>query len=242
MSTESRTEHGYRPFPNDDGKNSRQAQLEIPMLVRAMKLPADARILEIGCGRGIALPVFDRLCGPRRLVGLDIDGELLMEAADNLREHGARAELCCGDVRRMPFEDGSFEVVIDFGTLYHIARSPAALDEIARVLAPGWCLRLRDEGLAVPLPPGPLPRPSPPGAGDAWSAPPPLGDAVGLAHEGRCGATDVYGMSCSRPVGMWFAKKTNQMSAVTMPIMTEAGRATSSGPRRQPPRSPTRRR
>jgi ubiquinone/menaquinone biosynthesis C-methylase UbiE len=28
-------------------------------------------------------------------------------------------------------------VVIDFGTLYHIARSPAALEEIARVLAPG---------------------------------------------------------------------------------------------------------
>lgn len=138
MKTESRIEHDeYRPFPNDEGKNSRQAQLEIPMLVRAMKLPAGARILEIGCGRGIALPVFDRLCSPRRLVGLDIDGELLMEAADNLREHGARAELCCGDVRRMPFDDESFDVVIDFGTLYHIARSPAALDEIARVLAPG---------------------------------------------------------------------------------------------------------
>ena len=127
----------YRPFPNDEGKNSRQAQLEIPVVVRTMQLPTGARILEVGCGRGIALPVLDRLCGPRRLVGLDIDGELLMEAADNLREQGTVAELCCGDVRRMPFDDESFDVVIDFGTLYHIARSPAALDEIARVLAPG---------------------------------------------------------------------------------------------------------
>jgi ubiquinone/menaquinone biosynthesis C-methylase UbiE len=138
MRTESSTRHAeYQPFPNDDGKNSRQAQLEVPVLVRAMRLPAEARILEIGCGRGIALPVLDRLCSPRRLVGLDIEGELLTEAADNLREHGTRAELCCGDVRRMPFDDESFDVVIDFGTLYHIARSPAALEEIARVLAPG---------------------------------------------------------------------------------------------------------
>lgn len=127
----------YRPFPNDEGKNSRQAQLEIPVVVRTMGLPSGARILEVGCGRGIALPVLDRLCAPRRLVGLDIDGELLMDAADHLREHDTRAELCCGDVRRMPFEDESFDVVIDFGTLYHIARSTAALDEIARVLAPG---------------------------------------------------------------------------------------------------------
>jgi SAM-dependent methyltransferase len=36
----------------------------------------------------------------------------------------------------MPFADGAFDVIIDFGTLYHIASSEAALDEIARVLAP----------------------------------------------------------------------------------------------------------
>jgi ubiquinone/menaquinone biosynthesis C-methylase UbiE len=138
MKTESATAQiEYRPFPNDDGKNSRQAQLEVPALVRALRLPTGARILEIGCGRGIALPVLDRLCSPRRLVGLDIDGELLTEAADNLREEGTRAELCCGDVRWMPFADEAFDLVIDFGTLYHIARSPAALDEIIRVLAPG---------------------------------------------------------------------------------------------------------
>jgi ubiquinone/menaquinone biosynthesis C-methylase UbiE len=126
----------YRPFPNEEGRNTRQAEWEVPALVRALKLPTDARILEIGCGRGVALPVLERLCSPRRLVGLDIDGELLVEAADHLREQGAEAELCCGDARRMPFADESFDVIIDFGTLYHIARSQSALDEIARVLAP----------------------------------------------------------------------------------------------------------
>lgn len=45
--------------------------------------------------------------------------------------------MCCADVRRMSFADESFDVIVDFGTLYHIARSQAAHDEIARVLAPG---------------------------------------------------------------------------------------------------------
>lgn len=127
----------YQPFPNEEGRNSRQSQLEVPALVWSMGLPTGARILEVGCGRGIALPVLDRLCRPSRLVGLDIAGELLMEAADYLQEHGTRAELCIGDVRQMPFEDEAFDVVIDFGTLYHIARPRLAADEISRVLAPG---------------------------------------------------------------------------------------------------------
>jgi len=137
MATESKLDlTEYRPFPNEQGRNTRQTRLEVPVLVRALGLPTGVRILEVGCGRGIALPVLDRLCSPRRLAGLDIDEELLAEAADNLREHGTQAELYRGDVRRMPFADEAFDVIIDFGTLYHIARSQAALDEIARVLAP----------------------------------------------------------------------------------------------------------
>lgn len=128
---------GYRPFPNEEGRNNRQSQLEIPAMVRALGIPRGSRILEVGCGRGIALPVLDRLCNPQRLVGLDVDSDLLAEAAANLREHGITAELCAADVRRMPFADGAFDVIIDFGTLYHIAKPQAASAEIARVLAPG---------------------------------------------------------------------------------------------------------
>jgi len=131
----SRTE--YQPFPNEQGRNNRQTQLEVPILVRALRLPTGARILEVGCGRGVALPVLDRLCRPQCLVGVDIDGELLTEAAGRLREEGARAELHCGDVRELPFADEAFDVVIDFGTLYHIAGADTAVGEVARVLISG---------------------------------------------------------------------------------------------------------
>jgi ubiquinone/menaquinone biosynthesis C-methylase UbiE len=97
-------------------------------------------MLEIGCGRGVALPALDRLCLPSLLVGLDVDAALLGEAHVRVRQVGVRCELVAGDVRAMPFDDGAFDVVIDFGTLFHIARSDAGLREIARVLRPGGLL------------------------------------------------------------------------------------------------------
>lgn len=127
----------YRPFPNEEGRNTRQVQLEVPTLVRVLGIPSGARMLEVGCGRGVALPVLDRLCCPQRLVGIDIEEESLTEAAGRLQEEGARAELRCADVRKLPFSEKVFDVVIDFGTLYHIARADTAVTEIARVLVPG---------------------------------------------------------------------------------------------------------
>jgi ubiquinone/menaquinone biosynthesis C-methylase UbiE len=127
----------YRPFPNEEGRNSRQASLEVPLMIRALGLPAHGRVLEIGCGRGVALPVLARLLRPARLVGLDPEAAFLEEARQRLTEAAVAAELVPGDVRRMPFPDAAFDLVVDFGTCYHIARPETALAEIARVLAPG---------------------------------------------------------------------------------------------------------
>ena len=127
----------YRPFPNEDGRNRRQAGLEVPALVRSLGLIRGLRILEVGCGRGIALPALERCCRPHRLVGLDIDPALLVGARAHLAASGTRAELVEGDVRRLPFPSAAFDLVVDFGTCYHIARPEEALSEIARVLRPG---------------------------------------------------------------------------------------------------------
>lgn len=127
----------YRPFPNEEGRNTRQATLEVPILVRTLGLPKRARILEIGCGRGIALAPLARLLEPARLTGLDIEPRFLAEARQRLDQAGVEAELVPGDARALPFPDAAFDLVIDFGTCYHIARADVALHEVARVLAPG---------------------------------------------------------------------------------------------------------
>ena len=129
-----RTRDGYREFPNLAHRNALQERFEVPALVRLLDLPRGGRILEVGCGRGVALPVLSTLCEPTRLTGLDIDPVLVAEADRHLSARGVAAELCCGDVRAMPFPDDSFDLVVDFGTCYHVSRPEAALCEIARVL------------------------------------------------------------------------------------------------------------
>lgn len=135
-----RQPEAYREFPNAERRNCIQKRLEVPALVWLLGLPRGQRMLEVGCGRGVALPVLAELCEPSRLTGLDVDPGKLAAAERHLSARGVAAELRCGDVRQMPFPDGSFDVVIDFGTCFHISRPEAALSEIARVLGEGGVL------------------------------------------------------------------------------------------------------
>jgi SAM-dependent methyltransferase len=125
----------FQPFPMVHRRCWFHAEIEVPVMVRALRLPRRARVLEIGCGGGFALLPFITLLSPSRLVGLDIDRQLLGVASARLA--GTSVELIHGDVRDMPFADGEFDVVVDFGTCYHIARAADALREISRVLVPG---------------------------------------------------------------------------------------------------------
>ncbi|HEX8907050.1 MAG TPA: class I SAM-dependent methyltransferase, partial [Longimicrobiaceae bacterium] len=108
------TPERYRPFASIPRRNLMQEYLEVPALIRALGLPRGKRILEVGCGRGMALPPIARLCEPARLVGLDVDAGALDDARRHVRERGIAAELVEDDVRAMPFPDASFDVVVDF--------------------------------------------------------------------------------------------------------------------------------
>ncbi len=127
----------YAPFPNETSRNWRQEYIEIPVMLVALGIPRGGRVLEVGCGRGIALPLLARRLVPARLVRLDIDAALLSEARAHLDQAGATAELLPGDVRALPFSAAAFDVVVDFGTCFHISQPARALREIARVLSPG---------------------------------------------------------------------------------------------------------
>ena len=127
----------YQPFPDIARRNLMQEALEVPALVRLLDLPQGGRVLEVGCGRGVALPPIAQLLRPGLLVGLDIDEALIAEARARLVERKLEAGLVVSDVRRMPFDDQSFDLVIDFGTCHHISAPESALHEIVRILKPG---------------------------------------------------------------------------------------------------------
>jgi len=125
------------PFPSVAPRNGLQKYIELPLLLRALRVPAGGDILEVGCGRGVALPVLAERLQPRSIRGIDVDASALADAEAHARTVPAPVRLHRGDVRAMPFDDGAFDVVFDFGTCYHIATPALALGEIARVLKPG---------------------------------------------------------------------------------------------------------
>lgn len=137
VTTSERDGEEYVAFGNRETRNGLQERIEIPLMIRALRLPKGQRILEVGCGRGIALPVLASRLAPRALVGIDVDHALVAIAQQRLRALDVDAMVQHADVRSMPFDDASFDLVIDFGTCYHISGARAALAEIARVLAPG---------------------------------------------------------------------------------------------------------
>ena len=132
-----REETPYQPFPNQEWRNTLQSAVEIRLATRLLGVPKGGRILEVGCGRGIAFAALTRLCEPASLTALDIEPELLRVARAGALRRGIDVRLIEGDVRRLPFADDSFDVVVDFGTCYHVDRRDRAISEVQRVLAPG---------------------------------------------------------------------------------------------------------
>lgn len=91
-----------------------------------------ARLLDAGCGSGkMAVPLARAGYG---VVGMDLVKEGLMEMRGK-----ADAEPVAGDVRSLPFREGSFDAVVCYDVLQHLLEPErrAAVDELRRVLVPG---------------------------------------------------------------------------------------------------------
>jgi SAM-dependent methyltransferase len=131
----------YVAFDNVETRNEMQSRFEIPLMLMMLRPPRGGRVLEIGCGRGVALPVLATLLTPSRLVGVDVNPLLVEIANERMLTMRISAQVLRGDIRALPLDSASFDLVIDFGTCYHVSGGAngarAALAEVARVLRPG---------------------------------------------------------------------------------------------------------
>ena len=99
----------------------------------AAQVPAAATaLLDVACGDGYLLSLIAGQRPAIELTGVDMSGEELAAAGSRLQR---RATLRRCRAQELPFEDGSFDVVVSHLALMLMDDSPLVLAEIRRVLA-----------------------------------------------------------------------------------------------------------
>jgi SAM-dependent methyltransferase len=103
-------------------------------------------VLDLGTGPGYVAIQLGRQRRNLQLVGLDLAAHMVRQAKRNAAKIGldGRGLWPQGDAHRLPFADGSFDLVISSFALHHWSEPLQILNEIARVLRPGGSYYLAD--------------------------------------------------------------------------------------------------
>lgn len=109
--------------------------------LRRLPLNAASRVLDVGCGTGELLRRVRANVPDAVLAGLDPVPEMLDVAREKL---SGRDDLRVGYADRLPWNAGTFDVVVSCNMFHYISEPLTALREMARVLRPTGALVLTD--------------------------------------------------------------------------------------------------
>jgi ubiquinone/menaquinone biosynthesis C-methylase UbiE len=111
-------------------------------ILGAAGITAQDRVLDLGCGIGnILIALAEQIDFTHPATGVDISPELIRIGEREIAGAGLpdRIELRVAPATRLPFEDGTFDVVLTSHVLKHLDDDTllASFREVARVLRPG---------------------------------------------------------------------------------------------------------
>ncbi|AGP30732.1 class I SAM-dependent methyltransferase [Corynebacterium terpenotabidum] len=117
-------------------------------------LTSGSRVLDVGCGPGsITLDLAAMIAGlggaASQVTGVENTPAPLAVAVAAAQARGIAAQFRTGDVYRLPFEDGTFDVVVAHQVFQHLTDPVAAMRECLRVTVPGGIVALRDADYAA---------------------------------------------------------------------------------------------
>jgi SAM-dependent methyltransferase len=104
-------------------------------------------LLEVGCGPGGGCNFLQRAYAPRSATGMDLAPRAVASAARRYRRPGLG--YLTADAERLPFPDGSFDVVVNVESSHCYPNPATFFAEAARVLRPGGSFLLCDLRLAT---------------------------------------------------------------------------------------------
>ena len=118
--------------------------VDLDQVVAVAQQRRSVRALDLGCGAGHVAYALAR-GGAVRVVAYDPSSVMLNVVAEEaLRRRHDALETIVGAAEKLPFEDGSFDLVLTRYSAHHWADVPRALEECARVIAPGGRLIVID--------------------------------------------------------------------------------------------------
>ena len=95
----------------------------------ALRWVGNGEVLDLACGDGYGAALLARRA--RHVWALDIDGDTIASASKNWRSHNL--SFMQGDATRLPFRNGSIDLVVAMETPEHIKDQTRLLQEMARV-------------------------------------------------------------------------------------------------------------
>ncbi|MGB8329605.1 MAG: class I SAM-dependent methyltransferase [Polyangiales bacterium] len=109
-------------------------EARVRMFLSAWKPPASGgRWLDAGCGAGTYSRILAR--SGLEVVGADYSLPSLLTAKRHARDDGI--QYVVADVRRLPFQDGTFDGALCFGVLQALSKDEDAVRVLASVVSPG---------------------------------------------------------------------------------------------------------
>jgi ubiquinone/menaquinone biosynthesis C-methylase UbiE len=109
-----------------------------------MKVQPTDRVLDVGCGGGMAVKLLAQSANQGFVVGLDYSPEMVAQAARRNAEaiECGRVQTEHGDAMALPFEDQMFDKVCAIETFYFWPDPLRGLEQAYRVLRPGGQLTI----------------------------------------------------------------------------------------------------
>ncbi|MDQ3538468.1 MAG: class I SAM-dependent methyltransferase [Actinomycetota bacterium] len=107
--------------------------------------PRFDRVLEVGCGTGFFLLNLAQAGVVGAAHCTDISTGMVDACVANGARLGIKVHGRVADVEDLPYDDGSFDLVVGHAVVHHVPDLPAAFRELRRVLAPGGRLVIAGE-------------------------------------------------------------------------------------------------
>ena len=112
----------------------------IAAVIRSLKIPPGARVLEVGVGTGLSLDAYPPHA---QVVGLDLAEDMLAKAQEKINQHGWRhIQVRRGDAQNLDFPDDNFDFVMAYHVVSVVPEPKRMMTEMHRVCRPGGTIVL----------------------------------------------------------------------------------------------------